>query len=226
MEGEAASETTTPTEIEQDTPSEAPSTTDQTEPTESTEDEEAPSEDASEEGTDADFPVETDEEREERLARVRLEQDEAVEQDYQNAYDQSEDFDPAAVDSEYGLGNYYQSGDNDFADAYDDEVQAEIAELEMYGAVSEEFERILWILFLDYWIPRAKGEIIQQYPTGQERVQEDQLPIERWVLQITFPDDPGLKEQLRMESQEILQDRKLHHQSLNRWRELPTSYPK
>ena len=80
--------------------------------------------------------------------------------------------------------------------------------------------------FLDYWIPGAKGEIIQQYPTGQERIQEDQLPIERWVLQITFPDDPGLKEQLRMESQEILQDRKLHHQSLNRWRELPTSYPK
>jgi hypothetical protein len=81
--------------------------------------------------------VETDEEREERLARERLAQDEAVQQDYQNAYDQSEDFDPAAIDSEYGLDNYYESGDNNFANEYEEDVQAEIAELEMYGAVSK-----------------------------------------------------------------------------------------
>lgn len=81
--------------------------------------------------------METDEEREERLARERLAQDEAVQQDYQNAYDQSEDFDPAAIDSEYGLDNYYESGDNNFANEYEEDVQAEIAELEMYGAVSK-----------------------------------------------------------------------------------------
>lgn len=86
--------------------------------------------------------METDEEREERLARERLAQDEAVQQDYQNAYDQSEDFDPAAIDSEYGLDNYYESGDNNFANEYEEDVQAEIAELEMYGAVSK-----CWICF-------------------------------------------------------------------------------
>ena len=77
------------------------------------------SEDApAEEGTDEDFPVETDDEKAERLERERIQEDEAVKQDYQNAYDQSEDFDPEAIDSEYGLDNYYQSGQNNFDNEY------------------------------------------------------------------------------------------------------------
>jgi hypothetical protein len=70
---------------------------------ETEESEEAPAE----EGTDEDYPVETEEEREARLDLERHDADVATEQDFKNAYDQSEDFDPAAVDSEYGLDNYY-----------------------------------------------------------------------------------------------------------------------
>ena len=135
-EGLEASNSTQATEVEQDTPAEE-QPVDEQEGAESTEAPEDEQEAVEEEGTDADFPVETDEEREDRLARERVEEDEAVQRDYQSVYDQSEDFDPEAIDSEYGLDNYYQSGENDFADEYEEEVQAEINELEMYGAVSK-----------------------------------------------------------------------------------------
>jgi outer membrane biosynthesis protein TonB len=85
-EGLEASNSTQATEVEQDTPAEE-QPVDEQEEAESTEAPEDEQEAVEEEGTDADFPVETDEEREDRLARERVEDDEAVQRDYQSVYD-------------------------------------------------------------------------------------------------------------------------------------------
>lgn len=87
-------------------------------------------------GTDQDFPVETEEEKEEREAEETKEENDEVEKDYKNAFDQSEDFNPDQVDSEYGLDNYYQSGQNDFDNVYQQDIDNELAQLQMHGAVS------------------------------------------------------------------------------------------
>ena len=92
------------------------------------------------EDTDGDYPVETDEEREQRLAKEQAEQDANTKKDFENQFDQSEDFDPQGVDSEYGLNNYYQSGDNDFGDVYQDDIDAELQLLMEKGAIVEFLE--------------------------------------------------------------------------------------
>ena len=154
-------------------------------------------------GTDQDFPVETDEEKEEREAQETKEENDEVEKDYKNAFDQSEDFNPDQVDSEYGLDNYYQSGQNDFDNVYQEDIDNELAQLQMHGAVSIYKMYQILIPSLDRRITGAKGQVLQQHSTIQKRKLENQLPYERWHLQSPLPDDPALEEPLRVESQEV-----------------------
>lgn len=96
------------------------------------------SEDHSEEASEEDVAEEeSEEDRESRLQKEQLQMDEKTRKEFENLFDSSEDFTPS---QEQTIDKYYKSGDNDFAELDQEQIDQEIAMLMKYGAIIEFLE--------------------------------------------------------------------------------------